>query len=389
MPGNKPEKDVPQEQIAEGRFARLLKNFLLMIGTIIVMGVICEVVVRIRYKETTVLFPRYQTDAQYGEFRLRKNRPNSDYWHTSADGSWRFTINNKGFRSNYDFQYEKKPGTVRVLCLGDSHTMGYEASQDDIYSNIAERYLRRHGLEAEVMNTGLSGFGTAEELLFLENEGIRYQPDVVVLGFYANDFEDNVRCNFFQLVGDSLVLQKKEHAPGTKIQNVIYSIPGIQWLSENSYFYSLLFNSVWDYVKTKRYVKEGTQAQPPGVQVTAEELAIATRRTYSEYEIRLAARLIRRMSGFCRNRGIGFIIADLPRYDTQSSSFPREMRDEMKSLCDAYVGSDSLVADWFGAMELHRLHGHHHITEAVHAVYGIAIGKSAEQYMKARQLSSR
>ena len=62
------------------------------------------------------------------------------------------------------------------------------------------------------------------------------------------------------------------------------------------------------------------------------------------------------------------------------------MRDAIKSLGDAYVGSDSLLGDWFGALELHRPHGHHHITEAVHAVYGIAIGKAAEQFVKARQI---
>ena len=29
----------------------------------------------------------------------------------------------------------------------------------------------------------------------------------------------------------------------------IYSIPSVKWLSENSYFYSLLFNNTWNYFK--------------------------------------------------------------------------------------------------------------------------------------------
>ena len=53
-------------------------------------------------------------------------------------------------------------------------------------------------MRAEAINAGVSGFGTAEALAFLENEG-HYRPDVVVLGFYANDFEDNLKAGLFAL----------------------------------------------------------------------------------------------------------------------------------------------------------------------------------------------
>src|SRR5204863_7405009 len=129
-------------------------------------------------------------------------------------------------------------GTLRVLALGDSHTQGYEARQDATFSAVLERYLRRHGVRAEVLNTGVSGFSTAEELAFLENEGYRYQPDVVVLAFYANDFEDNLKADLFALDKGDLVEHKHAHVPGVAIQNAIYSLPGARWLSENSYFYS-------------------------------------------------------------------------------------------------------------------------------------------------------
>ena len=56
------------------------------------MFVIIEFVVRGLYKDETVLFPRYHTDARYGEFSLLKMRPNSEFWHTSIDGSWKIKI---------------------------------------------------------------------------------------------------------------------------------------------------------------------------------------------------------------------------------------------------------------------------------------------------------
>ena len=154
----------------------------------------CELAVRTVYKSANVLYPRYHTDYRYGPYTIRGIRPNSQFWHTSVDGPWKFVTNNRGFRDTRNFGYAKPAGALRVLVLGDSQTQGYEARQEATYSAALERYLARKGILAQVLNAGVSGFSTAEELVFLENEGYRYQPDVVVLGFYANDFEDNLRA---------------------------------------------------------------------------------------------------------------------------------------------------------------------------------------------------
>lgn len=68
-------------------------NFGMLILAIVVVFSIAEVAVRILYKKETVLFPRYHTGVQYGEFTLRRIRPNSEFWHTSVDGTWKFTTN--------------------------------------------------------------------------------------------------------------------------------------------------------------------------------------------------------------------------------------------------------------------------------------------------------
>jgi hypothetical protein len=80
---------------------------------------------------------------------------------------------------------EKPSGVFRVIALGDSTTEGFEVAQNDTYTAVLERYLKKYGVNAEVFNTRTSGFGTAEELLYLENEGIKYNPDAVVLGFFG------------------------------------------------------------------------------------------------------------------------------------------------------------------------------------------------------------
>ena len=96
-------------------FKNILVNltlFLISLGIVLAIG---ELVVRSFYKDKTVLFPRYHTDAQYGQFTLRTIRPNSVFWHTSPDGTWKFATNNKGFRAEKDFEYKKPLASFRLL----------------------------------------------------------------------------------------------------------------------------------------------------------------------------------------------------------------------------------------------------------------------------------
>jgi hypothetical protein len=150
-------------------------------------------------------------------------------------------------------------------------------------------------VNAEVINAGVSGFSTAEALVLLENEAVRYEPDAVVLGFFANDFEDNLKAGLFALnAGQGLTERKTQHLPGVAIQNVIYALPPVRWLGENSYFYSLLCNPVWD----KRRLSDQARSASQGEAAQAAEgfeYAVATRSEFTAYEVELAAALIERM----------------------------------------------------------------------------------------------
>lgn len=356
-----------------GKVRKGLVNLGLLILASLAALIIAEFIVRVLYKDTLVLFPRYHTDARYGQFTLRTIRPNSQFWHTSPDGSWRFTTNKQGFRSHKDFEYKKPDGTLRVLSLGDSHTQGYEVDDHCTFSAIIETYLQRRGRNVEVMNAGVSGFSTAEELALLENGGIKYAPDFVVLGFFANDFQDNINAGLFRLGEDgNLVIQKKEHIPGVRIQNIIYELPLVKWLSENSYSYCLMFNTVWRYFKAR-------QAKTVPDQVL--EYAIPTQETFSDYQVALASAIIGRMNDFCQKNGIRLIIVDIPqisRLNEIESSFPASLLETMPDYCDAFVSSDSLLGDYSGVVDLHRPHGHRHITKFAHALIGVAVAKRIE-----------
>jgi hypothetical protein len=324
-----------------------------------------ELVVRSMFKDQTVIFPRYHTDYRYGEYALRGIRPSSAFRHTSVDGTWTFVTNSRGFRDTREFAYEKPAGTLRVLALGDSHTQGYEVRQEATYSAVIERYLRRHGVKAEVMNAGVSGYSTAEALALLENEGYKYQPDVVVLGFYANDFEDNLKAALFGLDGGKLVERSRSHLPGVKIQNAIYAVPGVKWLSENSYLYSVAFNGVWAHFKSALAVRSAN--------ATGFEYAVATKKGHTEQELALAAALVDRMRAFCERNGIRLIVVDIPRTGEEYSfaeSIPAGALPGVE-----IVGSRALLGPFDGAAELHVPHGHRHISEFTHALIGAEVGR--------------
>jgi len=93
-------------------------------------------------------------------------------------------VNHLGLRDR-ERDHAKPPGVFRVLLLGDSFV---EAMHVPIEATIGYRLEEAlntpGGPRVEVLNAGVSGYGTASEVLFFEREGKRYAPDVVVLAFY-------------------------------------------------------------------------------------------------------------------------------------------------------------------------------------------------------------
>jgi hypothetical protein len=91
-----------------------------------------------------------------------------------------------GFR-DLEFEPHKTPGRPRIVFLGDSFVWGYDAEAEERFTNV----LRRRHPEWEVLNLGVSGYGTDQECLLLEEFAPRLQPDVVVVEYNGVDRADN------------------------------------------------------------------------------------------------------------------------------------------------------------------------------------------------------
>ncbi len=100
-------------------------------------------------------------------------------------------INKDGLRDG-DYAREKSEGTRRVLVFGDSFAEGWGVEVEESLSKRLEMCLRERGDgAAEVINFGVAGYGTDQELLLFEKLGRHYQPDIVVVLFYGNDLWNN------------------------------------------------------------------------------------------------------------------------------------------------------------------------------------------------------
>ena len=116
-----------------------------------------------------------------------------------AGGSpFTFSTNALGFR---DSKWDR--GTAvgfRLLVLGDSYTAGRAVSDEQVFPRILEKRLPL----LEVMNTGVSGWSTDQQLLLMRELLLKYQPDGVLLMSAPNDIREAFYRRLFVHQGKEL-----------------------------------------------------------------------------------------------------------------------------------------------------------------------------------------
>ena len=186
---------------------------------------------------------------------------------------------------------------TRVIVLGDSIAFGLGVSDEETFTHLLD--VRDNGIEAG--NLAVQGYGPGQELLVLLGEGLRSDPDVVVLAFcLANDFAEAVLPVSlydgrtpkprFRLVGDRLVLDNstlKHTGPARAPAVAQRQLTSVQ-----------------------------SCGGPDPVRVAPPAATWRDRKREAlrdeEYALRLNVAIVRRMDAVCRERGIAFILAAFP-----------------------------------------------------------------------------
>ena len=99
--------------------------------------------------------------------------------------------NSQGMRDE-EHSFIKPYGIKRVLGIGDSFTFGYQVQEKDCYLKVLERQLNLKDRKWEVINAGVSGYNMWQYVAYFKHYGYRYQPDIVTLGIFFDDFYDDM-----------------------------------------------------------------------------------------------------------------------------------------------------------------------------------------------------
>ncbi len=170
-------------------YKKIIGNSLLVVISLVFAFGICEIVVRMLGLAPEVVYVE--------KWRVRQSDnpvigyepiPNLKGENLSVRYyGYRGASNNMGYR-DYDHRLIKEPGSKRVAVIGDSITAGLWINEDkNIFTTIMENSLNKMGHKTDVMNFGVSGYNTRQEVETLKVRGLQYKPDLVVVAYCLND----------------------------------------------------------------------------------------------------------------------------------------------------------------------------------------------------------
>ncbi len=206
-------------------------NLVLLIGTLTVLGLVAEVITRLVADIEPPLGVRHPVVG--GMYRPGFQGS----VHSEESGREVFLrFNREGFRGE-DLSYDRAPGARRVAVLGDSFIAGLACDEEDTAVERLERLLAASHPEAdwEVMNFGVEGSSTGQQLALYRHVVARYRPDLVIGAYFVgNDFSDNsTRLSrfpriYYELNEDGALVQLPFSAGRRRVSG---------WLNRNSRFY--------------------------------------------------------------------------------------------------------------------------------------------------------
>lgn len=196
-----------------------LKNLILLVFVIILFFFIFEGFLRIYLKSETSLYG-------FGPGSLNFNK---NY----------VILNNEGMR-DYNFTMEKVNNTFRVVAVGDSFAYGAGVRNvNDTFLKIFERMLNnesKNEYKYEIYNFAVPGAYITSEIDILNEKGLKYKPDLILIGYNLNDFinVDPSIKDYKSIIGIPFI--------GFWLRNYLYSY----------YFMESRFNKILEIIKIKQ-----------------------------------------------------------------------------------------------------------------------------------------
>lgn len=172
------------------------------------------------------------TDCQVSDINLNhKLLPNCKGVLKTVDFSHDIETNSLGLREKEIAP--KKDGIYRILIVGDSFAEGWGVSIENRFSEIAQKLLE--GKNIEIINAGVRSYSPVLELTYLKNEGLKLQPDEVIMFYDASDLHDDTYYGGWEL-HDKL---KRELGFSNNKYAEVWPVPYKNILNNSKLFFTL------------------------------------------------------------------------------------------------------------------------------------------------------
>ncbi|MDY7003946.1 MAG: hypothetical protein SWX82_08295 [Cyanobacteriota bacterium] len=120
---------------------------------------------------------------QYDELLGWVNLPNVNIPNMYGQGIY-FQTNSQSLRNNEDFSINIPSNKVRIICSGDSFTMGWGVSNDQTWCQLLTSIDRR----LQTMNMGQGGYGIDQVYLWYKRDGTKFEHNIQIFAFITDDF---------------------------------------------------------------------------------------------------------------------------------------------------------------------------------------------------------
>ena len=152
------------------------KNILLLIGIVLVFLFMFEIILII------FNYPIYGFSEgifKYDENLGHKLSPNFSGTQSIFGRTVKINTNSQGMRDIREYTYERNNKT-RILVLGSSYAFGNGAEFEETYVELLRKKFNE---EVETMNPSTPAYTTKHNYVYFMNEGIKYNPDIIILPF--------------------------------------------------------------------------------------------------------------------------------------------------------------------------------------------------------------
>ena len=146
----------------------------------------------------------------------------------SPEYEHRFITNSLGFRSNFEYQ-APDTSSYRIMSLGDNFAVGIGVELQEAYAECLANLINQViAKSVTVWNLGVASYGTLQAIELFKRYAF-YQPNLVVLGFFArdafastqgNDLVDNYKFFKFVRNGRNLGTQNSVHEKESVIRKI-------------------------------------------------------------------------------------------------------------------------------------------------------------------------